>query len=206
MLFVDDGDPQIAEPHSLLDERMGSYHHLDLPAGYGRLDLASLAGGLAALQQSHSGSESAQFRAESRHVLIGQHLGYSGSHQITQERVDLFSEATGDHQWIHVDPERAKDGPFGTAIAHGYLTLSLVPVYLHEVLVVEGTSMGINYGCNKVRFPSPVPVDSTLRLGVTVAGAEDVKGGVQVALDVTLETEGSTKPSCVAEVVYRYYS
>jgi acyl dehydratase len=143
---------------------------------------------------------------EKFHDLVGQHLGYSEWHRVDQAQIDKFADATGDHQWIHVDPERAKAGPFGTAIAHGYLTLSLVPVYLHEVLVVEGTSMGINYGCNKVRFPSPVPVDSNLRLGVTVAGVEDVKGGVQVALAVTLETEGSTKPSCVAEVVYRYYS
>jgi acyl dehydratase len=143
---------------------------------------------------------------EKFHDFVGQHLGYGEWHRIDQAQIDKFADATGDHQWIHVDPERAKGGPFGTAIAHGYLTLSLVPVYLHEVLVVEGTSMGINYGCNKVRFPSPVPVDSNLRLGVTLAGAEDVKGGVQVALDVTLETEGSTKPSCVAEVVYRYYS
>ena len=142
---------------------------------------------------------------EKFHDLVGQHLGYGEWHRIDQAQIDKFADATGDHQWIHVDPERAKAGPFGTAIAHGYLTLSLVPVYLHEVLVVEGTSMGINYGCNKVRFPSPVPVDSNLRLGVTLAGAEDVKGGVQVALEVTLETEGSTKPSCVAEVVYRYY-
>ena len=139
------------------------------------------------------------------HDLVGQHLGYSEWHRIDQAQINQFADATGDHQWIHVDPERAKDGPFGTAIAHGYLTLSLAPVFLGEVLVVEGASMGVNYGCNKVRFPAPVPVDSNLRLGVTVAGAEDVKGGVQVVLDVTFETEGSTKPSCVAEVVYRYF-
>jgi acyl dehydratase len=139
------------------------------------------------------------------HDLVGQHLGYSQWHRITQEQVDLFAEATGDYQWIHVDPERAKDGPFGGAIAHGYLTLSLAPVYLGEVLEVEGMSLGINYGCNKVRFPSPVLVGSNLRLGVAMASAEDVTGGVQVVLDVTLESEGSTKPNCVAQVVYRYY-
>jgi acyl dehydratase len=138
--------------------------------------------------------------------LVGTHLGYSEWHRIDQERIDLFAEATGDHQWIHVDPERAKSGPFGTAIAHGYLTLSLAPVLLGEVLVVEGVSMGVNYGCNKVRFPAPVPVGSNLRLGVAVAGVEAVSGGVQVVIDLTLETEGSTKPSCVAQVVFRYYS
>jgi acyl dehydratase len=139
------------------------------------------------------------------HDLVGQHLGHSEWHQITQEQVNLFADATGDHQWIHVDPERAKEGPFGGPIAHGYLTLSLAPVLLGEVLVVEGMSLGVNYGCNKVRFPSPVPVGSKLRLGVAVASADDVTGGVQVVLDVTLETEGSTKPSCVAQVVYRYF-
>jgi acyl dehydratase len=139
------------------------------------------------------------------HKLVGQQLGYSEWHRIEQEQINLFADATGDHQWIHVDPERAKSGPFGTAIAHGYLTLSLAPVLLGEVLKVEGSSMGVNYGCNKVRFPAPVPVGSNLRLGVTVAGAEDVKGGVQVELDLTFETEGSTKPSCVAQVVYRYF-
>jgi len=136
---------------------------------------------------------------------IGTHLGFGDWVEITQERIDLFAEATGDRQWIHVDPERAKDGPFGSAIAHGYLTLSLAPVYLGEVLVVQGTTMGVNYGCNKVRFPAPVPVGSNLRLGAAVAGAEDVAGGVQVMLDLTFETEGSTKPSCVAQVVYRYF-
>ncbi|HEY7916226.1 MAG TPA: MaoC family dehydratase [Acidimicrobiales bacterium] len=142
---------------------------------------------------------------EKFHELVGKHLGYSDWHRIEQEQINRFADATGDHQWIHVDPERAKGGPFGTAIAHGYLTLSLAPVYLGEVLTVEGTSMGVNYGCNKVRFPAPVPVGSNLRLGVEVAGAEDVTGGVQVALDLTFETEGSSKPSCVARVVYRYF-
>jgi acyl dehydratase len=137
--------------------------------------------------------------------LAGTHLGYSGWHRIDQGQINLFAEATGDHQWIHVDPERAKGGPFGSTIAHGYLTLSLAPVLLGEVVVVEGASMGVNYGCNKVRFPAPVPVDSNLRLGVAVAEVEDVTGGVQVALDLTFETEGSSKPSCVAQVVYRYF-
>jgi acyl dehydratase len=139
------------------------------------------------------------------HELVGKQLGYSEWHRIDQAQINLFADATGDHQWIHVDPARAKDGPFGGTIAHGYLTLSLAPVYLGEVLVVQGYSMGVNYGCNKVRFPSPVPVDSNLRLGVAVAEVEDVTGGVQVAFDMTFETEGSSKPSCVAKVVYRYF-
>ncbi len=139
------------------------------------------------------------------HDLSGQHLGYSEWHRIDQDKINRFAAATGDHQWIHVDPERAAGGPFGKTIAHGYLTLSLAPVYLGEVLVVEGASMGVNYGCNKVRFPAPVPVDANLRLGVAVAGVEDVSGGVQVLLDLTFETEGSDKPSCVAQVVYRYF-
>jgi acyl dehydratase len=143
---------------------------------------------------------------ESFRDLVGTHLGYSEWHRIDQDQVDLFADATGDHQWIHVDPEAAKSGPFGAAIAHGYLTLSLAPVYLGEVMVVEGSSMGINYGCNKVRFPSPVVVGSNLRLGVAVVEVEEVGEGVQVVLDFTLETEGSTKPSCVAQVVYRYFA
>ena len=142
---------------------------------------------------------------EELNKLSGQHLGWSDWHVIDQAQVNLFADATGDHQWIHVDPERAASGPFGATIAHGYLTLSIIPSILSEVVRVEGFKFGVNYGCNKVRFPAPVPVDSNLRLGATVAGAEDVTGGVQVALDLTFETEGSTKPSCVAQVVYRYF-
>ncbi len=139
------------------------------------------------------------------HGIVGQHLGWSDWRTITQDQVNLFADATGDHQWIHVDPERAAGGPFGAAIAHGYLTLALAPVLLGEVLVVEGMTFGVNYGCNKVRFPAPVKVGSKLRCGVAIASVEDVEGGVQVNLDLTFETEGSTKPSCVAQVVYRYY-
>ena len=139
------------------------------------------------------------------HALKGTHLGYSDWHAIEQERVNQFADATGDHQWIHVDPDRAKDGPFGGPIAHGYLTLSLAPVLLHEVLEVHGMKFGVNYGCNKVRFPAPVRVGAKLRLGASVAEVEDVKGGVQVLLDLTFEAEGSDKPTCVAQVVYRYF-
>jgi len=139
------------------------------------------------------------------HEWAGKELGHSEWQTITQERVNLFADATDDHQWIHVDPERAKSGPFGVAIAHGYLTLSLAPVLLNKVLSVEGMKFGVNYGCNKVRFPSPVPVGSLLRLGASVASVEDVDGGVQVTYDLTIEVKDAPKPSCVAQVVYRYY-
>jgi acyl dehydratase len=139
------------------------------------------------------------------HRLAGQQLGYSPWQTIDQERVNLFADATGDHQWIHVDPERAKTGPFGGAIAHGYLTLSLAPVLLNQVITVEKMSFGVNYGCNKVRFPSPVPVGSDVRMGVTVASVEEVEGGVQVSFDLVIEVRDAPKPSCVAQVVYRYY-
>jgi acyl dehydratase len=139
------------------------------------------------------------------HKLIGQQIGYSEWQTITQEQVNQFAEATGDFQWIHVDLERANEGPFGGPIAHGYLTLSLAPVLLNKVLVVLGTTFGVNYGANKVRFPSPVPVGSELRMGVTVDSVEDVEGGVQVAFDLLFEIKDAPKPACVAQVVYRYY-
>jgi acyl dehydratase len=137
---------------------------------------------------------------------VGQHLGYSDWHEVTQEQINLFADATGDHQWIHVDVERAKAGPFGAPIAHGYLTLSLTPTLLEEVFAVSGVTMGINYGLNKLRFPSPVPVGSRVRCGVELASVEDVSGGAQVGLTVTYEIDGGTKPVCVAEVLFRYYA
>jgi acyl dehydratase len=140
-------------------------------------------------------------------AAVGTHLGYSDWHEITQERVNEFAEATGDHQWIHVDPARAKDGPFGRTIAHGYLTLSLAPWLMGEVLNVTGMAMGLNYGLNKLRFPNPVPVGAKLRMGAALASVEDVGGGgVQAAIDLTFELEGETKPACVAQAVYRYYA
>ena len=137
---------------------------------------------------------------------IGEELGVSDWHDVTQERIDAFAEATGDHQWIHVDPERAKDGPFGQTIAHGYLTMSLGPVLLPQVLTITGFSMALNYGLNKLRFPSPVPVGSKLRLSAELADVEDVAGGVQVTVRLTFEVEGQDKPACVAEALYRYLS
>lgn len=137
--------------------------------------------------------------------LIGQHLGYSDYVTVTQEQVNIFADATGDHQWIHIDVERATAGPFGGPIAHGYLTLSLGPVLLPQIFTVSGFSMGVNYGCNKVRFPSPVPVGSSLRGGVKLLNVEEIANGVQVTLETTFEVQGASKPSCVAEVIFRYY-
>jgi acyl dehydratase len=144
-------------------------------------------------------------RLDDFHDLVGQQIGYTEWQPITQDRVNLFADATDDHQWIHVDPERAKEGPFGGAIGHGYLTLSLAPVLLNKVLTINNMKLGINYGANKVRFPSPVPVGSDLRMGVTVAGAENVADGVQVVFDLVMEVRDAPKPACVAQVVYRYY-
>jgi acyl dehydratase len=139
--------------------------------------------------------------------LLGTHLGYSDWIEVTQEQVNLFADATGDHQWIHVDPERAaKESPFGGPIAHGYLTLSLGPSLFPQILTVEGIRMAVNYGCAKVRFPSPVPVGSKLRLGAELTAAEDIgNGGIQVSMTFTYEVEGAAKPSCVAEIILRYY-
>jgi acyl dehydratase len=137
--------------------------------------------------------------------LEGEHLGYSDFMEITQERVNTFADATGDHQWIHVDVERAKTGPFGGPIAHGYLTLSLGPMLYPQIVRIEGFTMGVNYGANKVRFPSPVPVGARLRLGVKLLKIEELPGGVQTTMEFTFECEGAPKPSCVAEIIFRSY-
>ncbi|MBA3653848.1 MAG: MaoC family dehydratase [Actinobacteria bacterium] len=137
---------------------------------------------------------------------VGEHIGYSPWHEVTQDQVNKFADATGDHQWIHVDPERAKAGPFGGPIAHGYLTLSLAPYLLPQLWQVAGISMGVNYGLNKLRFPSPVPVGKKLRIGASLAGVKEISGGAEVSLDLTFEVEGSEKPACVAQAVYRYYA
>ena len=126
-------------------------------------------------------------------------------HKISQEMVNEFADLTGDHQWIHIDPERAKAGPFGGPIAHGYLTLSLGPMLAPQIFAVSGVAMGVNYGAGKIRFPSPVPVGAKLRLGVTLASVEDIAGGAQVTQEFVFEVEGAAKPSCVAEVIFRYY-
>jgi acyl dehydratase len=131
----------------------------------------------------------------------GEHLGYSDWHEITQEQVNLFADATGDHQWIHVDVERAAAGPFGGTIAHGYLTLSLIPVLVSQIYRVENLTMGINYGSNKVRFPATVRVGSRIRAGSELMDVQDAKLGKQFFVRTTVEIEGGEKPACVAETV-----
>jgi acyl dehydratase len=138
-------------------------------------------------------------------AAVGKPLGASDWLEIRQERIDGFADATGDHQWIHVDPERAKSGPFGKTIAHGYLTLSLVNCFLPEIVEVRGISMGVNYGCEKVRFPAPVPVGSRVRGVGQLVAAEEVKGGaVQATVRVTVEIEGGAKPACVVDTISRF--
>ena len=141
---------------------------------------------------------------EGLEALAGQRIGASDWLAITQDRVDEFAEATGDHQWIHVDPERAKAGPFGGPIAHGYLTLSLVSYFLPRVWQVEGFAMGVNYGLERLRFPAPVPVGSRVRLTAELAEVTAVGGGVQVAVDLVIEVDGGAKPALVARGLFRY--
>ncbi len=138
-------------------------------------------------------------------MKVGDTYGPSSWIEITQERIDRFAEATGDHQWIHVDPERAKEGAFGTTIGHGYLTLSLLPVASYEVIPRQGR-MGINYGANRVRFPAPVPVGSRVRATFEVKQIDEIDGGGQTTFLATVEREGHEKPVCVAEVVFRHYT
>lgn len=136
---------------------------------------------------------------------VGKRLGESDWLTIDQARINLFADATGDHQWIHVDPEKAKTGSFGTTIAHGYLTLSLVNMFLPQIVDVQGISMGVNYGADKLRFPSPVKVNSRVRGVGEMIAVEQVKGGVQATIRVTVEIEGSDKPACVVDTISRYY-
>lgn len=139
--------------------------------------------------------------------LVGQELAVSDWIEITQERINLFAQATGDHQWIHVDPERARSGPFGTTIAHGFLTLSLMPSFFDSALRVNETRMAVNYGVNKVRFTSPVPVGSRLRARISLQSADAIEPkGYQMVYAVTVEREGSDKPVCVAETIARRYA
>ena len=140
-------------------------------------------------------------------ALVGQEIAVSDWVEITQERINLFADATGDHQWIHLDQERArKESPYGTTIAHGFLTLSLLPMLLQNAVVMLDVRMGVNYGTNKVRFPAPVPVGSKLRARVFLMSVDDIEGGAQVVWQVTMEREGSDKPVCVAESITRRYT
>ena len=138
--------------------------------------------------------------------LTGSELGTSDWVEVTQERVNLFADSTGDHQWIHVDVDRAnRESPFGGPIGHGYLTLSLLIPMWSQVLVVTDVTMAVNYGLNKVRFPAPVPVGSKLRLTATLKDVEEVAGGLQITATAVIEREGSDKPVCIAEPVFRFY-
>ena len=138
-------------------------------------------------------------------AAVGKHLGYSDWLEISQDRIDRFADATGDHQWIHVDPERAKQGPFGATIAHGYLTQSLVNHFLPQIIEVRGISMGINYGADRLRFPAPVPVNSRIRGGAELLEVQEVKGTIQAKIRVTVEIQGSERPACVIDTISRYY-
>ena len=142
--------------------------------------------------------------ADDLKAAIGTHLGFSDWLVIDQQRIDQFADATGDHQWIHVDPVQAKDGPFGTTIADGYLTLSITNMFLPQLVTVSTAKLGINYGANKVRFPAPVPVDSRIRVGGEILEVEEVAGAVQMIVRLTVEVEGGSKPACVVESVTRW--
>jgi acyl dehydratase len=138
--------------------------------------------------------------------MVGQEVGVSDWHAVTQEAIDMFADATLDHQWIHVDPARAKrESPFGGPIAHGYYTLSLGPYLLANIMDVKEKKMGVNYGLNKLRFTAPVPIPSRVRLRAALAQIEEIKGGVQATFNLNFEVEGKEKPACVAEAIYRYY-
>ena len=134
-------------------------------------------------------------------AAVGRHLGHSDWFEVTQERINEFADATLDHQWIHIDPERAKNGPFGGTIAHGYLTLSLLAKFVDEIYAIQGVRMAVNYGANKLRFPSPVPAGARVRAGVELLSVEAGPVGYQVISRVTIECDRSDKPACVVEAV-----
>jgi acyl dehydratase len=136
----------------------------------------------------------------------GDELGVSDWHEVTQKDIDAFADVTGDHQWIHVDPERAKDTPFGGTIAHGYYTLSLAPMFTEQVMRMDGFAFAVNYGLNKVRFPSPLPVGSRVRMRARLAELEEIPGGAQITMELIFERDGGQKPVCVAETLARVYT
>ena len=137
---------------------------------------------------------------------VGEELGVSDWHLVTQESIDRFAEVTGDDQWIHVDVERARESPFGGTIAHGYYTLSLAPRFSYDMFKIEGFAFGVNYGLNKVRFPAPMPVGDRVRMRAVLKAVDDVPGGAQITTELTFEREGSDKPVCVAESLARVYT
>jgi acyl dehydratase len=136
---------------------------------------------------------------------VGQDLGVSEWHTVTQEEIDQFAQVTGDDQWIHVDVERAKETPFGGTIAHGYFTLSLAPMFSYRMFSLEGFTFGVNYGLNRVRFPAPMPVGGRVRMRAKLLAVDDVPGGAQVTTELTFEREGGDKPVCVAESLARVF-
>jgi acyl dehydratase len=139
-------------------------------------------------------------------ACVGEDLGETDWLEIDQARINLFADATGDHQWIHVDIEKAKQGPFGGPIAHGYLTASLANYFLPQLIDVQGTSMGVNYGCDKIRFPSPVPVGSKVRGTGSLTSVEETKdGGIQAKITVKIEVKGQDRPACIIETISRFY-
>lgn len=142
--------------------------------------------------------------AELKHA-VGRHLGYSDWIAITQDRINKFGEATGDQHWVHVDPERAKDGPFGTCIAHGFLTLSLIGMFLPQIFEVRGIRTGVNYGADRLRFLEPVKAGSRIRCGGELVKVRDVKDGVEIMVRLTIELEGSDRPACIVDKLSRYY-
>jgi len=144
--------------------------------------------------------------AEEIKAQIGREVGVSDWHLVTQEAIDAFADVTHDHQWIHVDVERAKDSPFGGTIAHGYYTLSLAPYFTEQLLAIEGFAFAVNYGLEKARFPAPLPVGGKVRMRATIASVEDVPGGIQVKIVGTFEREGGEKPVCVAETLSRFFT
>jgi acyl dehydratase len=142
--------------------------------------------------------------ADELRAAIGQHLGHSDYQAVTQQDIDAFAELTGDDQWIHVDTERAREGPFGGTIAHGLLTLSFGPRLVRSIYRIDGMKMGVNYGYERIRFPAPVPAGAKIRVGALLEGVEDVPNGVQIRIGFTWEVEGAAKPACVATMLLRY--
>lgn len=136
---------------------------------------------------------------------VGEQLGHSEWLTVDQQRIDLFAEATGDHQWIHVDPDKAAEGPFGACIAHGYLSLALVNLFLPQILEVRGVAMGVNYGCDRLRFPNVLRVGARVRGSAELLAVEEIKGGVQACIRVTVQIEGEERPACVVDSISRYY-
>jgi acyl dehydratase len=135
---------------------------------------------------------------------VGEELGVSDWHDVTQDEIDAFAEVTGDDQWIHIDPERASQTPFGGTIAHGYYTLSLAPMFSYRMFAIEGFAFGLNYGLNRVRFPAPLPVGDRVRMSARLGDVKDIPGGAQITVELTFEREGGDKPVCVAQLLFRF--